>query len=96
MSDSLDTVLIVAEGGGDTTVRPCDLSRRKILDSYSIEPEKLATVKQAAIRLGRSKADLIREGVDLVLEKYRDKLGDLASARPPADAPKPQNGPSAS
>ncbi len=82
-SDSLDTVLIIAEGLGDSTVHPLDPHRReqiksrKILDSYSIEPEKLAKVKQAAIRLERSKADLIREGLDMILEKYRDQLGDL-------------------
>ena len=97
VADSLDTTLVVVDGLEDAAARPRQLSpqerleRRKILDSYSIEPEKLAKVKQAAMRLGRSKADLIREGLDLVLEKYRDQLGDLL-AQALSGAAKSENG----
>jgi hypothetical protein len=52
---------------------------RKIGDSYSISERQLRKVQAAAQKLKRSKADLIREGLDLVIEKYRDKLGDLDS-----------------
>lgn len=99
VADSLDTTLIISDGLENAAERPRQLSpqerleRRKILDGYSIEPEKLAAVKQAAIRLGRSKADLIREGVELVLEKYRDKLGDLLGPEGQDGSAKPENGP---
>ena len=98
VADSLDTTLVIVDGLEDAVARPRQLSpqerleRRKILDSYSIEPEKFANVKQAAIRLGRSKADLIREGLDLVLEKYRDQLANLVASEPPCGAAKPENG----
>jgi hypothetical protein len=100
VADSLDTTLVIVDDFEDAVPQPRQLSpqelleRRRILDSYSIEPEKLAKLKQAAIRLGRSKAELIREGVELILEKYRDKLGDLPDPESPNGDAKPENGPS--
>lgn len=91
--DSRDTIDIVADVSWDGTWRPAN-PHRKVLDSYSIEPKQLDKVKRAAIQLGRSKADLIREGLDLVLEKYRDKLGDLLDPESPNGVVKPENGPS--
>ena len=97
-SDSLDTTLIIVDCRQDPPLPPRKLSeqerleRRRIVDSYAVEPEKIERVHQAAFLLGRSKAELIREGLDLVLEKYRDKLADLANLETPSDAPKPQDG----
>jgi hypothetical protein len=98
-SDSLDTIDIVVDGWQDPPTPPRQLSpqerleRRRVVDSYSIEPEKLLRVKKAALRLGRSRSELIREGLDLLLEKYQDKLGDLDNPQPPGDAPKVENDP---
>lgn len=97
-ADSLDTILIVVDGLGETPP-PRELSleerleRRRVVDSYSVEPEKLAQVRKVAICLGRSKTQLIREGLDLVLQKYRDKLCDLPAPEPPSDAAKPESDP---
>jgi hypothetical protein len=98
MPDSSDTFVIVKDDDGDSfTLPPIDphypqeTLKGETVDSYGIDREKLAKVKQAAIRLGRSKADLIREGLQLVLEKYRDQLGDLAPESANGDA-KPENG----
>jgi hypothetical protein len=98
-SDSLDTIDIVVDGWQDPPTPPRQLSpqerleRRRVVDSYSIEPEKLAKVRKAAQRLGRGKAELIREGLDLLLEKYQDKLGDLDNPESSDDTPKEENGP---
>lgn len=37
----------------------------------------------AAERLGINEGDLLSEGFDLFLQKYRDKLGDLLASEPP-------------
>ena len=98
-SDSLDTTLIIVDGWGDppTPFRPLSpqerLESRKVVDSYAVEPEKILRVKKAAIFLGRSKADLICEALDLLLEKYHDQLGDLDSFDPFGQTPKPEDVP---
>lgn len=95
-TDDLDSIIIIVDGPSQSPPRPLDphlwKELRKKVDSYAVEPEKLAKVQRAARSLGISKADLICEGLDLVLEKYRDKLGDLLAPGPPTDAPKPENG----
>lgn len=58
------------------------------VDSYAVDRDKIAKVKQLAIHLGRHKADLICEGLELVLEKYRDKLDELLASQQPNDAAK--------
>jgi hypothetical protein len=95
--DSDDCIDIIMDGPGDPIVPPSESTRsapriRQIVDSYAIEYEKLGTVKKAVIRLSRSKADLIREGLKLVLEKHRDKLGDLVNQTLPGETPKADNG----
>ncbi|HWG47178.1 MAG TPA: ribbon-helix-helix domain-containing protein [Gemmataceae bacterium] len=98
-SDSLDTIDIIVDGWNDPPSPPRQLSPqerlelRRVLDSYSIEREKLDQVNKAAQRLGRSRSELIREGLELVLEKYHDKLGDLANPESSGDAPKPEGNP---
>ncbi|MGH7172263.1 MAG: hypothetical protein ACRELF_10375, partial [Gemmataceae bacterium] len=66
--------------------------KREVVDSYAVDRDKIAKVKQLAIHLGRHKADLICEGLDLVLEKYRDQLGDLLASEAAGAAAKPENG----
>jgi hypothetical protein len=97
-ADSSDTILLLVDfQEGEAPPRELSpqerLERHRVVDSYSIEPEKLAQVRKAAICLGRTKAELIREGLDLVLEKYRDKLCDLPAPELPSDAPKPESEP---
>jgi hypothetical protein len=104
--DSSDTVLLIVDGGGDTTVRPTDPQLREQIERWqqrrrenllddrcSIKPEILKKMREAAERLGISEGDLICEGFNLLLHKYRDKLGDLLAPQPPGDAAKPENGP---
>ncbi|HEY7157029.1 MAG TPA: ribbon-helix-helix domain-containing protein [Gemmataceae bacterium] len=99
--DCLDVIDIVVDDWGAPPPPPPPsglsfqerLARRQVVDSYAIHPEKLARVKEAAIRLGRDRSDLVREGLELVLEKYRDKLGDLDNPQPSSSAPKPDDVP---
>lgn len=95
--DSSNVVTIIVDGPGDKPVEPLPLHvrerlKRQVVDSYAVDREIIAKVKQLAIHLGRHKADLICEGLELVLEKYRDQLGDLAPESPCGTA-KPENGP---
>ncbi len=98
--DSSDCIDIFVDGLGDATPPPSPLSfqerlaNRRVVDSYAIHPDKLQQLNNAALHLGRDRAALIREGLDLVLEKYRDQLGDLLNRKPPGDVTNPQNDPS--
>jgi hypothetical protein len=106
LTDSADCIDIVMDGPGDTTVRPMEPHIREqierwqqrqreslLSDRCSIRPEKLKQLRQAAECLGRSEADLICEGLDLVYQMHRDKLGDLDNPESPGDAPKPEDNP---
>lgn len=44
---------------------------RKVGESFQIEQEKLALLRELCRRLQRPKAAILREAVDLVLEKYK-------------------------
>jgi hypothetical protein len=96
--DDNNTFVVELAADTEITLNPLDPNypqeslKGQTVDSYAIERAKLAKVTEAAIRLGRTKADLIREGVELVLEKYRDKLDDLGTEAPNGDA-KPPTGP---
>ncbi|HTU93589.1 MAG TPA: hypothetical protein VMF69_26145 [Gemmataceae bacterium] len=99
MPDSSNTFVLVQDDEGESyTLPPLDphypqeTLKGQTVDSYGVDREKIAKVKQLAIHLGRQKADLIREGLDLVLEKYRDQLGDLLASEPPSGEAKPENG----
>lgn len=68
--------------------------REKLFDGRcSISPENLRKLRTAAERLGMSEGDLICAGLDLMLQRHRDKLGDLLNPQPPSDEPKPQTEP---
>lgn len=41
-----------------------------------LHEEQLADLKRTSSKLGRSEAELLREGVDLVLVRYRDPIGE--------------------
>lgn len=88
-------IIIIDDDPGDTTVRPMEPHVREqierwqqrqretlLSDRCSIKPEKLRQLRLAAERLGRSQADLICEGLDLVYQMHRDKLGDLVNPEP--------------
>lgn len=95
--DSSDVVTIIVEGRGSKPAEPLpphirERINRQVVDSYAVDREKIAKVKQLAIHLGRHKGDLICEGLDLVLEKYRDQLGDLLASEAAAGTAKPENG----
>lgn len=99
--DNSDAEIIIVDFSADTPIQPLppdvrDRLNRQVVDSYAVDRDKIAKVKQLAIHLSRQKAELIREGLDLVLEKYRDKLAELFATQPPGDAPKPENGPPSS
>lgn len=109
LMDSSGSFDLVMDDPGDTTVRSMDPHLREQLERWqqrqrenlldercSIAPENLKKLRIAAERLGYSEGDLICAGLDLIIEKYRDKLGDLANPQPPSDGPKPDNGPPSS
>jgi hypothetical protein len=96
--DRPEVVDIIVEGRRSPPAKPLppevrERLRRQVVDSYAVDRDKIAKVKQLAIHLGRQKADLICEGLDLLLEKYRDKLDELLASQPPGDTAKPENGP---
>ncbi|WP_170160415.1 ribbon-helix-helix domain-containing protein [Prauserella muralis] len=41
-----------------------------------LQDHQLSGLKDASRKLGRSEADLLREGVDLVLARYREPIGE--------------------
>ena len=41
-----------------------------------LEDAQLAGLKHTSRKLGRSEAELIREGLDLLLTRYRDPIGE--------------------
>ncbi|HTU93848.1 MAG TPA: hypothetical protein VMF69_27455 [Gemmataceae bacterium] len=96
--DSSNVIDIIVGGRGDMPVKPFppevrERINRQVVDSYAVDRDLIAKVKQLAIHLGRHKGDLICEGLDLVLEKYRDQLSELLAQQPPGDAAKTENGP---
>ncbi|MHB1426186.1 MAG: ribbon-helix-helix domain-containing protein [Gemmataceae bacterium] len=95
--DSTDVVTLFVDEPEDTSVDPFppqvrERLKREVVDSYAVDRDKIAKVKQLAIHLGVMKADLIGEGLDLVLEKYRDQLDELLAAQAPGETPKPEKG----
>lgn len=107
--DDSDAVLLIVDGGGDTTVRPLDPHLREQLERWqqrrrenllddrcSIKPETLRKMRIAAERLGVSEGDLLTEGFALLLQKYRAKCGDLLEPESPNGNTKPQAGPPSS
>jgi hypothetical protein len=67
--------------------------REKLLDDRcSIKPETLKKIRIAAERLGVNEGDLLTEGFALLLQKYRDKVGDLLASEEAGGAAKPENG----
>lgn len=42
-----------------------------------LEDSQLTGLKHTSRKLGRTEADLIREGLDLVLARYRDPIGEI-------------------
>lgn len=97
--DSSDCIDIFVDDLGEATAPPSQLSfqerlaNRRVVDSYAIHPDKLQQLNNAAMHLGRHRAELVREGVDMVLEKYRDQLGDLLDPKPPCEVTKPPDDP---
>lgn len=49
--------------------RPCVLNKRRLI-SLNIESIKKRELEKIAKRTGRMQADLLREGVDMILAKY--------------------------
>ena len=63
------------------------MSRKKVSTTVYITPEQDALLKQLHARTKVPVAEYIRQGIDLVLEKYADHLPGQASLRlPDADA----------
>jgi predicted DNA-binding protein len=50
------------------------MSRKKVSTTVYITPEQNELLKQLHERTRVPVAEFIRQGIDLVLEKYRDKL----------------------
>ncbi len=93
-----NSFVLIEDVGGDISAEELDRLylqslKREVVDSYAVHGEKIAMVKQLAIHLRRQKSDLICEGLDLVLEKYRDQLGELPPLQLPSGAAIPENGP---
>ena len=57
------------------------MARRKISTTVYITPEQDAMLKELHVRTRVPMAEYIRQGIDLVLQKYiedsKEKLGDL-------------------
>jgi hypothetical protein len=65
------------------------MSRKKISTTVYITPEQDALLKQLHARTKVPVAEYIRQGIDLVLEKYVDQLPGQASLRlPDAEPPR--------
>ncbi|HTM21639.1 MAG TPA: ribbon-helix-helix domain-containing protein [Kofleriaceae bacterium] len=63
------------------------MSRKKVSTTVYITPEQDAALKLLHARTKVPVAEYIRQGIDLVLEKYGDQLPGQASLRlPDADA----------
>jgi hypothetical protein len=63
------------------------MSRKKISTTVYITPEQNALLKQLHARTKVPVAEYIRQGIDLVLDKYADRLPGQATLAldPPAD-----------
>ena len=57
------------------------MSRKKLSTTVYITPEQNERLKQLHERTKVPVAEYIRQGIDLVLEKYADKLPGQASLR---------------
>ena len=53
-----------------TVGRPTLGKERMISDSYGIQPEILELLRRASAEQHRSKAELVREGIEMVLAHY--------------------------
>jgi predicted DNA-binding protein len=61
------------------------MARNKVSTTIYITPEQNEKLKQLNQRTQRPVASYIREGIDLVLEKYASELpGQLSLVEPPA------------
>jgi hypothetical protein len=57
------------------------VSRKKVSTTVYITPEQDILLKQLHARTKVPVAEYVRQGIDLVLEKYRDQLPGQASLR---------------